>query len=79
MFANLYQSFIHFYAGRIDRVLMIVIGCWAGGCFMDWLMGKLTIGTVVWSLAGQVALCALALALKLRDQARGKNPDQDHR
>lgn len=73
MFANLYQSFLHFYAGRIDRVAKIVFGCWAGGCTMDWLAGKMTVSTVVWSLLGQLGLCALALTLKLRDQAQESN------
>lgn len=79
MLANLYQAFIHFYAGRIDRVAKIVLCCWVGGCFMDWLMGKMTVGTVVWSLVGQLTLCALALTIKLQAQAREKKPDQDQR
>lgn len=64
---GLVDSFVCFYAGRIDKVAYAVLGAWLTGMGVSYLADSpMTFQTAVSGLIGNLLVVALALAIKLR-------------
>ena len=61
------ESFLETFAGRIDRVAYGLLASWLIGMTLNWMAGApMSLRTALLGLCGNLAVIAVALAIKVR-------------
>lgn len=64
---HLTESFLEIFAGRVDYVAYGLLSSWIIGMGLNWLAGSpMTLRTALLGLCGNLAVIAVALAIKIR-------------